>query len=266
MPTIPTNRVRPGYGVQLAHTWIVAPEPVQRLQGHRRRGTASGFRRPARTGCATTYGFQFPQVFDRGRYDVEGIPRVSFSGTGAPAQIVGPSASLLSPTTDITFTNNLTWIKSAHTLRSGVIITRNRKDQNGRNRAHRRRQLQSDRQSATRPATRSRTRCSATSARYSEGGDDPLGFFRFTQYGGYVSDTWRARQNLSLEIGMRYEFQQPIYTQGNNITNFDPGDVRPVEGDGAESERLGRRRVGRQPVYRAGRAPATEFPTIRRTA
>jgi len=37
-----------------------------------------------------------------------------------------------------------------------------------------------------------------------------------------VSDTWRARQNLSLEIGLRYEYQQPTYTQGNNITNFDP--------------------------------------------
>ena len=65
-----------------------------------------------------TYGFQFPQVYDRGRYDVDGIPRISFSGTGAPAEIVGPSGSLLSPTTDITFVNNLTWIKSAHTLRS----------------------------------------------------------------------------------------------------------------------------------------------------
>ena len=29
--------------------------------------------------------------------------------------------------------DNLTWLKGAHTVRSGVIITRNRKDQNGRN-------------------------------------------------------------------------------------------------------------------------------------
>ena len=35
MPTIPTNRVRPGYGIQLAHTWIAQAEPVQRLQGDR---------------------------------------------------------------------------------------------------------------------------------------------------------------------------------------------------------------------------------------
>ena len=220
MPTIPTNRVRPGYGVQLAHTWIVRQnlfndaKVTASWNGQRIPPVGENWKRE-------TYGFQFPQAFDRGRYDAEGIPRISFSGTGAPAQIVGPSESLLSPTTDITFTNNLTWIKNAHTLRSGVIITRNRKDQNGRN--------QHTGDVSFNPTGNPRSTGLAFAdallgnfRSYSEGGDDPLGFFRFTQYGGYVSDTWRVRENLSLEIGMRYEFQEPIYTQGNNITNFDP--------------------------------------------
>ena len=59
-----------------------------------------------------TYGFQFPQVYDGGRYD-EGIPNVDV--LAAPArrsQIVGPSQSLLSPTTDITVQDTLTWIKA----------------------------------------------------------------------------------------------------------------------------------------------------------
>jgi hypothetical protein len=220
MPTIPTNRVRPGYGIQLSHTWIARHnlfndfKVTSSWNGQRIPPAGDNWRRD-------TYGFQFPQVFERGRFDVEGIPRVSFSGTGAPAEIVGPSGSLLSPTTDITFVNNLTWIKSAHTLRSGVIITRNRKDQNGRN--------EHTGQVNFNPTGNPRsTGYSFADAllgnfrTYSEGGDDPLGFFRFTQYGGYVSDTWRAQKNLSLEIGLRYEYQEPIYTQGNNITNFDP--------------------------------------------
>jgi hypothetical protein len=220
MPTIPTNRVRPGYGVQLAHTWIVRENLFNDFKA-----TASwnGQRIPPAgdNWMRQTYGFQFPQVFDRGRYDVDGIPRVSFSGTGSPAQIVGPSQSLLSPTTDITFTNNLTWIKNAHTLRSGVIVTRNRKDQNGRN------QHTGD-VSFNPTGNPNSTGYAFADAllgnfrSYSEGGDDPLGFFRFTQYSAYASDTWRAHKNLSLEMGLRYEFQEPIYTQGNNITNFDP--------------------------------------------
>ena len=227
MPTIPTNRIRPGYGIQLAHTWIVRQnlfndfKVTSSWNGQRIPPAGENWKRE-------TYGFQFPQVFERGRYDLEGIPRVSFSGNGAPAQIVGPSQSLLSPTTDITFTNNLTWIKSAHTLRSGVIITRNRKDQNGRN--------QHTGDVSFNPSGNPRSTGYAFAdallgnfRSYSEGGDDPLGFFRFTQYGGYVSDTWRVQKNLSLEMGLRYEYQQPIYTQGNNITNFDPALYDPAK-------------------------------------
>jgi hypothetical protein len=227
MPTIPTNRVRPGYGIQLAHTWIARQNLFNDVKataswnGQRIPPAGDNWKRD-------TYGFQFPQAFNRGRYDTDGIPRISFSGTGAPAQIVGPSQSLLSPTTDITFVDNLTWIKSAHTLRSGVIITRNRKDQNGRN--------QHTGDVSFNPTGNPRSTGYAFAdallgnfRTYSEGGDDPLGFFRFTQYGGYVSDTWRAQKNLSLEIGFRYEYQQPIYTQGNNITNFDPALYDPAK-------------------------------------
>ena len=226
MPTIPTNRVRPGYGVQLAHTWIARQNLFNDFKA-----TASwnGQRIPpaGENWKRETYGFRFPQAFDRGRYDLEGIPRVSFSGTGAPAQIVGPSQSLLSPTTDITFTNTLTWIKDAHTLRSGVTVTRNRKDQNGRN--------QHTGDVSFNPSGNPNSTGYAFAdallgnfRSYSEGGDDPLGFFRFTQYGAYLSDTWRVRENLSLEMGLRYEYQQPIYTQGNNITNFDPALYDPA--------------------------------------
>ena len=220
MPTIPTNRVRPGYGIQLSHTWNATKNL---LNDFKATSSWNGQRIPpyGDNWKRDTYGFVFPQAYDRGRYDLEGIPRVSFSGTGAPAQIVGPSQSLLSPTTDITFADNLTWLKNVHTLRTGFIVTRNRKDQNGRN--------QHTGDVSFNPTNNPRTTGYAFAdallgnfRTYSEGGDDPLGFFRFTQYSAYVSDTWRARSNLSLEMGFRYEYQQPIYTQGNNITNFDP--------------------------------------------
>jgi hypothetical protein len=226
MPTIPTNRVRPGYGIQLAHTWILSQNLFNDFKAT---SSWNGQRIPphGENWKRETYGFQFPQVFSLGQYDVEGIPRASFNGTGSPAQIVGPSQSLLSPTTDITFINNLTWIKSKHTLRSGFLVTRNRKDQNGRN------QHTGD---VTfdpngNPVTTGFSFADALLGnfrRYSEGGDDPLGFFRFTQYSAYVSDTWRVRSNLSLEVGLRFETAEPTYTQGNNITNFVPELYNPA--------------------------------------
>jgi len=219
LPTISTRRLRPGYGYQLAHAWLVRQNLINEIKlnaswnGQRIPPHGDAWRRD-------TYGFTFPQVFDGGRYD-EGIPNVSFSGTGAPAALVGPSQSLLSPTTDITAQDTLTWLRGAHAMRFGFLVTRNRKDQNGR--------FQHTGVVNFNPSGNPNTTGLAFAdallgnfRTYSEGADDPLGFFRFTQYAAFVSDNWRVRRNLSLEMGLRYELGSPIYTQGNNISNFDP--------------------------------------------
>ena len=39
---------------------------------------------------------------------------------------------------------------------------------------------------------------------------------------GYVQDDWKALPNLTLNIGLRYEFMSPNYEQNDNILNFDP--------------------------------------------
>jgi hypothetical protein len=225
LPTIATNRIRPGFGYQLAHAWVASQSLVNEVKVN---VSGNGQRIPpyGDAWLRDTYGFAFPQVYAGGRYN-EGIPDVSFSGTGTVAALTGPSQSLLSPTTDITVTDTLTWVRNRHTLRSGVLVTRNRKDQNGR--------------FAYTGAVNFNTAGNPNSTgwafadallgnfrSYSEGADDPVGFFRFTQYGGFVSDNWRVRPDLSLEIGLRYESASPIYAQANNISNFDPALYDPA--------------------------------------
>ena len=226
LPTISTNRIRPGFGYLLGHSWVLSNSLFNEVKlnvsgnGQRIPPYGDAWRRD-------TYGFTFPQAFDGGQYD-EGIPDVAVSGI---ASLTGPSASLLSPTTDITATNTLTWQKATHSFRAGFLVTRNRKDQNGRL-AHTGDVVfnTSTPNTAAGPGGTAAGRNPLSFAdallgnfrTYNEGADDPIGFFRFTQYGGFVSDTWRVRENLSLEAGLRYELAAPIYTQGNNISNFDP--------------------------------------------
>ena len=47
---------------------------------------------------------------------------------------------------------------------------------------------------------------------------------------GYVQDDWRATRRLTLNLGLRYDFQQPPYERNNGLTNFNPNAVDPKSG------------------------------------
>jgi hypothetical protein len=222
LPTIPTNRLRPGYGYLAAHTWVLSSNLVNEVKvnaswnGQRIPPVGINWRKD-------TYGYSYPELYGGGWWP-EGIPNVDVSGF---ATFRGPSAALLSPTTDIFIQESVTWNASQHSIKSGFKYTRNRKDQNGRtdylgfitfNPSGNPNSTGSGLADALLGNFRT----------YTEGSEDPIGHFRFNQYEGFASDNWRVRPNLSLELGVRYQFAPPIYTQGNNIVNFDPGLYDPA--------------------------------------
>jgi hypothetical protein len=217
LPTVPTNRSRPGTAYQIGHTWVVRTNMINEA---RISASWNGQRINPQgdTWVRSTYGFQFPELFEGGFIN-NGIPTVRV--TGFP-NLIGPSFALLSPTTDITIQDTLTYTRNRHSIRSGFAITRNRKDQNGRA------AYLGDVSFSTSGNSNSTNNALADALlgnfrTYNEASADPVGFFRFTAYQAFLSDTWRVRPNLSLELGVRYEYQIPTYAQGNNLVNFDPG-------------------------------------------
>ncbi len=233
LPTTPTNRLRPGYSYQVGEVWLISSNVVNTARVNAS-WNSQHIPPVGDTWKRSTYNFAFPTVFNGGLFP-GGIPDVTVGpvpGVPAPAPFEGPAFSLLSPTTDIAPTDDLTWQKGSHTFKIGVLVVRNRKDQNGRP------GLNGASYNGTVVFNSSNTNTTGDPfadallgnyQQYTETSSDPIGHFRFTDYEAYVADTWKATRHLSLEFGVRYQHPGPTYTQGNNVTSFDPSLYHPAQ-------------------------------------
>lgn len=214
LPTIPTERRRPGYSYQVSYTWMITPTLINEAKAN---AAWNGQRIPpvGENWKRSTYGFQYQQLFPFGRYE-ESIPNVDIAGFSSYR---GANASLLSPTTDIALADNLTWVKGSHTVKGGVLVIRNRKDQNGRSAYTGGIGFQT----TGNPNTTNNAFADALLGNfftYNEAENDPVGFFRFSSVEGYGLDAWKINRKLSIEYGVRYQWVQPTYTQQNNMAGF----------------------------------------------
>ena len=55
-----------------------------------------------------------------------------------------------------------------------------------------------------------------------------LKFFRQHEYDGFVQDSWKARSNLTLNLGVRYQFNGVPYEEHGNFSNFATPAAFPV--------------------------------------
>jgi hypothetical protein len=216
LPAVPGHRVRPATSWQVAHTWMISPTLVNEAKAtagwHAQRVFLAGD-----DWSRDKYGFQFKDLYPGGgRYSV-GIPGISVNGFST---IAGPTY-YISTSTDISFSDGLTWIRGNHTLKTGVLATRNRKDANGR--------PPLTGSVAYNPSGNPNTTGNGWAdallgnfRTYTESQYDPTGFFRFSQFDAYVTDQWKVSRRLSLEYGVRFQALWPAYAAGNNLTNFVP--------------------------------------------
>jgi hypothetical protein len=225
LPTTPNLRKRPGRNIQLGHIWRPNASMVNELKA----GGAWNSQRmfaPDDNDVwrRDTYGFAFPQVYLNGSRYEEATPRIAVNGFGTAESM---TRSLISPTTDIQLSDTLTWTTGAHSFKFGGVYIRDRVDQNGRtNHAGDATFNNSANTRSTGLGLGANAGYSMADAllgnfrTYTEAQLDPVGFFRFTQVEGFVSDSWRISRSLSVEAGLRVQWHQPMYTQANNITNF----------------------------------------------
>ncbi len=217
VPTIPSLRMRPGTSIQLSHSWMISPTFINEAKTT---GAWVAQRIPpdGELWKRETYGFQFQQLFLNGGRFENSIPDTTINGF---ASFFGAARSLVSPTTDINVSDTVTLVRGNHTFKTGLSVTRNRIDQNARTTYAG--QVDFNTGGNTRTTNQSFADALLGNFRtYSEQALDPVGFFRFTQTEAFFADSWKFSRNLSLELGVRYQYGLPIYTQANNLANFDP--------------------------------------------
>ncbi len=137
------------------------------------------------------------------------------------------------------------------------MLIRNSKEQNGRSNYAGHAGLQPHGQHAGPRARPSPTRCSATSARYSEAAARPARLLPLLPDRGLRHGRLAGRRATSASrSACATRWHQPIYTEGNNMTSFDPAPLRPGAGGGREQQRHAGARQ-RRPLQRAWSARAT---------
>lgn len=216
LPTTPTLRMRPGESFLIAETWLPSPHIVNEVRANA--SWASQHIPPyGNEWQRSAYGFQFPTLYNGGEYH-NGIPAATITNF---AGFQGPNFALMSPSTDIQFTDTVSWTVGSHLVKAGGLVIRDRVDQNGR-------PYYTGNLSFNASGNPNSTGNAFADAllgnfkSYTEASADPVGFFRFTQPEAFVQDSWKVNSKLSIEAGVRFQYMEPMYTQANNMANFVP--------------------------------------------
>jgi len=187
-----------------------------------------------------TYGLNIKELFGN-ETSVYGIPSIAVSGF---TTISGARANPRSPVWDFSVRDNYSHIVGRHQLKSGFILIRDRKN---------------ERTNLTLTGALTFTTPGSGSIystgnaildvllgnyyQYNESDKDKINQNRYTQFEGYVADTWKARSNLTIDYGFRYSMMQPPHLIGDVASTFvpslyDPASAQRVVATGSTAGQL----------------------------
>jgi hypothetical protein len=216
-PSLITDRPRPTYSGMLTHTWTIRPA----LLNEARYNISNVFLDNVPVGDLwrrDTYGFVYKQLFEDGRYNA-GIPDVTLNGF---ASLTGPSGANSANAYDSAITDTLTWVRAAHTVKTGFTYTRSINNQIG---------VVTSFYTGTVAFNQTGNPNSTGNAiadmllgnfrTYSELSAPPPTPYRSTQVDAFVSDNWKLQRRLSIEYGARFTYLGALYSLNDNLATFD---------------------------------------------
>ena len=226
LPTSQQFRNRPGNGLQVGHLWNVSANIINDVKFNAS-WTDQRIVPSTPFWARETYGYAFTQLFPNGGQYENSIPDTSFAGTGTVANFAGVARGLTALARDYMVSDTLTWVRGNHTLKFGALFNNSGIFQNGRSTYAGTVQYSTTQN----PNTSGNSVADALLGNfrtYTEASLDPESHFKFQQYEAFALDSWRVSQKLSLELGVRWQYGLPFYTEENTIASFDPAAYDPA--------------------------------------
>ncbi len=169
-----------------------------------------------------TYGLNIKELYGDDM-NVYGIPSIAITGF---TTISGSRGNSHSPFWEGSMRDNFSHLLGKHNLKFGGQWLRDRKNERVGG------SLPGELTFS--PSGNSKTTGSATLdvllgnyRQYREGDNDKFSYIRFNQVEAYIADTWKARPNLTLDIGVRYAHFGAPYDTGNTLATFVPSAFDP---------------------------------------
>ena len=163
-----------------------------------------------------TYGLTINQLYTN-LDQIYGMPAIAIQGY---TTLSGARDTRDSPVWDFSVRDNFSHIVGQHNLKTGILAIRNRKNQ--------RIYFTTGNVTYQTSGNTNTTGNGLLDAllgnyySYTETDREKWTPIRMTQIESYVADTWKARRNLTLDIGVRYQFLPPPYTTDNGVSTFLP--------------------------------------------
>ena len=165
------------------------------------------------------FGVTIPELFPENNADR--IPTIVITGLST----FGASQGFNIEYFNHTFVDNFTWQRGNHTMKAGVLMAFEQKNEGASNETQGRftfGNTTGGRTAFQNFITGNADGLCGVACSYSEAEIDITNQLRFNRYEMYVQDTWRAGPGLTFDYGVRYALYPHIVDRNDVLTNFDP--------------------------------------------